>query len=130
MMNMDPVVHFEMPAEDRGRMISFYSKVFGWQAKQLGPDMGNFVSVETTESENNIPKKSGAINGGFYQKTGDVAQTTTLTIQVDDLKAYRDEIVKAGGKIAGDIMDMPNIGSFLSFFDTEGNRVNLIQPAR
>ena len=127
---MDPVIHFEMPAEDRKRMIAFYSRVFGWETKQLGPEMGNFVTVNTTESENNTPKKSGIINGGFYQKTGDVAQTTTVTIQVGDIKACREKIVKAGGKISGDIMDMPGLGLFLSFFDTEGNRVNLMQPAR
>ncbi len=125
---MDPVVHFEMPAEDRKRMIAFYSKTFGWETKQLGPEMGSFVTVNTTESENDMPKKPGTINGGFYQKTGNVAQTTTVTIQVDDIKAYREKIIKAGGKISGKIMDMPDIGLFLSFFDTEGNRVNLLQP--
>ncbi|MDE1860575.1 MAG: VOC family protein [Candidatus Micrarchaeota archaeon] len=127
---MDPVVHFEMPAEDRKRMISFYSQVFGWETKQLGPEMGDFVTANTTESGNSVPKKPGTINGGFYQKTGDVSQTTTVTIQVNDIKAYRDRIVKAGGRISGDIMDMPGLGLFLSFFDTEGNRVNLMQPAR
>jgi len=30
-MKMDPVVHFEMPAEDRKRMSGFYTKAFGWQ---------------------------------------------------------------------------------------------------
>ncbi len=126
---MNPVVHFEMPAEDRKRMMAFYSKVFGWETKQLGPERGNFVTANTTESENYMPKKPGAINGGFYNKTGDIGQTTTVTIQVDDVKAYREKIVKAGGKISGDIMDMPGLGKFLSFFDTEGNRVNLMQPA-
>jgi len=29
---MNPVVHFEMPATDRKRMAGFYSKAFGWQA--------------------------------------------------------------------------------------------------
>lgn len=127
---MDPVVHFEMPAEDQKRMMAFYSKVFGWETKQLGPQMGDFVTANTTESENNMPKKSGRINGGFYKKTGDVSQTTTVTIQVDDIKAHKDKIVKAGGKISGEIMDMPGLGLFLSFFDTEGNRVNLMQPVR
>ncbi len=126
---MDPVIHFEMPAEDRKRMMAFYSKVFEWEIKQLGPEMGDFVTADTTESENGMPKKPGTINGGFYKKTADVSQTTTVTIQVDDIKAYREKIVKAGGKISGEIMDMPGLGLFLSFFDTEGNRVNLMQPA-
>ena len=33
---MNPVVHFEMPAEDRKRMAEFYTKVFGWKTEQLG----------------------------------------------------------------------------------------------
>ena len=125
---MNPVVHFEMPADDRKRMMAFYTKVFGWETKQLGPEMADFVLVNTTESENNNPKKTGVINGGFYQKTGGPSQTTTVTIRVDDIAAHMKEIVGAGGTISGDIQDMPGIGKFLSFFDTEGNRVNLIQP--
>ena len=128
---MNPVIHFEMPAEDRKRMVKFYSSVFGWQTQQLGPEMGGFVLVTTTESDQNgNPKELGTINGGFYQKTGDVAQTTTVTIQVDDTKAYMKKIVAAGGKISGEPMDIPNVGLFASFFDTEGNRVNIIQPSR
>jgi hypothetical protein len=125
---MNPVVHFEMPAEDRKRMAKFYGSVFGWQTQQLGPEMGEFVLVTTTESDNNMPKKPGTINGGFYQKTGDVAQTTTVTIQVDDIKAHVKKIEAAGGKLAGEPMEIPGVGWFVSFFDTEGNRVNLIQP--
>ncbi len=128
-MNMNPVVHFEMPAEDRKRMSDFYSKVFGWQTQQLGPEMGDFVLVTTTESENNNPKKPGTINGGFYQKTVESAsQTTTLTIQVDDYEEHVKKIVAAGGKMSGEPMEIPGIGWFVSFFDTEGNRVNIIQP--
>ena len=40
---MNPVVHFEMPAEDRKRMADFNTKVFGWKAQQIGEDMGNYV---------------------------------------------------------------------------------------
>jgi len=35
-MKMDPVVHFEMPAEDRKRMSGFYKNAFGWKTNQLG----------------------------------------------------------------------------------------------
>ena len=126
---MNPVVHFEMPAEDRKRMIRFYESVFGWHTQQLGPEMGDFVLATTTESDNSHnPKTPGTINGGFYQKTGDPSQTTTVTIQVDDIKEHRKKIEAAGGKLSGDTMDIPGVGWFASFFDTEGNRVNIIQP--
>ncbi|HUK50132.1 MAG TPA: VOC family protein [Terriglobales bacterium] len=126
---MNPVVHFEMPAEDRKRMIRFYESVFGWQTKQLGPEMGEFVLATTTKSDGEQnPKKPGTINGGFYQKTDDLSQTTTVTIQVDNITEHRKKVETAGGKLSGDIMDIPGVGSFASFFDTEGNRVNMIQP--
>jgi predicted enzyme related to lactoylglutathione lyase len=48
---MDPVVHFEMPAEDRKRMADFYSDVFGREAQMLGEEMGNYVTVTTSETD-------------------------------------------------------------------------------
>jgi uncharacterized protein len=65
---VNPVVHFEMPAEDRKRIADFYTKVFGWKTEQLGEDMGNYVLATTTDSDENGPKKPGTINGGFFQK--------------------------------------------------------------
>ena len=44
---MHPVVHFEMPAEDRKRMSAFYTRAFGWKTEQLGPEMGEYVVVTT-----------------------------------------------------------------------------------
>ena len=121
---MNPVIHFEMPAEDRKRMVRFYTSVFGWQTQQLGPEMGEFVLITTTESDKNGPK----INGGFYQKTGDISQTTTVTIEVDNIKEHMKRVEAAGEKLSGEPMEIPGVGWFVSFFDTEGNRVALMQP--
>ena len=69
MEKMNPVVHFEMPAKDRSRMAVFYTNAFGWKTQQLGEDMGNYVVVTTTETdENGMIANPGAINGGFYPK--------------------------------------------------------------
>lgn len=38
-MKMNPVVHFEMPANQKERMVDFYKKAFGWEANSLGPEM-------------------------------------------------------------------------------------------
>ena len=43
MSKMNPVIHFEMPAEDKKRMSDFYTNVFGWQTQQLGPEMGEYT---------------------------------------------------------------------------------------
>ena len=102
-MEMNSVVHFEMPAEDRKRMADFYTKVFGWKTQQLGEDMGNYVLATTTDSDEKGPKKPGAINGGFFQKTDDKpAQYPSVVIQVDDIKEHIKKVEKAGCKVLGE----------------------------
>jgi uncharacterized protein len=127
---MNPVVHFEMPAEDKKRMANFYTKVFDWKTLHLGEDMGNYVIATTTDSdEKGRPKKPGAINGGFFQKTDDrPAQHPSVVIAVDDIKEHIEKVEKAGGKVLGEPWDIPGVGLYVSFFDTEGNRVSMLQP--
>ena len=127
-LKMNPVVHFEMPAQDRKRMADFYTKAFGWKTQQLGEDMGNYVTATTTDSdENGMPNKPGAINGGFFQKTDDKpAQYPSVVIAVDNIKEHMTNVEKSGGKVLGEPMNIPGIGLYVSFFDTEGNRVSMI----
>lgn len=128
-MKMNPVVHFEMPAEDRKRMAGFYQKAFGWQTQMMGPDMGDYVVVTTTESDDGGPKQPGAINGGFFPKKKDwPAQYPSVVISVDDMQASMKKVTDAGGKVLGDPMEIPGIGEYVSFFDTEGNRVSMLKP--
>jgi len=127
---MNPVVHFELPAENRQRMADFYSKSFGWKTEMLGKDMGNYVIATTTESDEKGPKKPGAINGGFFTKTDDMpAQYPSVVVAVDDINESMKKVMKAGGKVLGEPMEIPGIGQYVSFFDTEGNRVSMLQPA-
>ncbi len=83
---MNPVVHFEIPAENKNRMADFYTKTFGWKMQMLGPDMNDYVLVTTTEpDEDGRPKNPGAINGGFYKKSADMpAQYPSVVIAVGD----------------------------------------------
>jgi uncharacterized protein len=129
---MNPVVHFEMPAADKKRMADFYTKVFGWQTKMLGPEMGEYVVVTTTESDGKTgrPKTPGAINGGIYMKTNDpFSQHPSVVIAVDDIKASMKKAEAAGGKIHGQPYEIPGVGWYVSIIDTEGNRVSMLQPA-
>ena len=127
---MNSVVHFEMPAKDTKRMSDFYSNTFGWQTQQMGADMGNYVLATTTElDENRRPKQPGAINGGFYPRTDDPAtHAPSVVIAVDNLQEHIKKVAAAGGKIIGEPMPIPGVGLWVSFFDTEGNRVSMLQP--
>jgi predicted enzyme related to lactoylglutathione lyase len=44
---MNPVVHFEMPYDNRERMAKFYASAFGWQMRMLIEDMGDYVLVHS-----------------------------------------------------------------------------------
>lgn len=128
MSNMSPVVHFEMPAEDLERMKAFYSKTFGWQANQMGADMGNYAVMHTTEvAADHFPKERGRINGGFYPKT-DRAPYPSVVIAVDDIVAAMQRITDNGGKVLGEPVMIPGNGEYVSFFDSEGNRASIIKP--
>lgn len=126
---MNSVVHFEMPYSDAQRVKKFYESAFGWQMKTLGPEMGNYVLAATTESDdNNRPKTPGAINGGFFPTGSGGVSQPMLVVAVDDIQAAMKKVTAAGGKIVSEPVDIPGIGKYVSFTDTEGNRTNMLQP--
>ena len=126
---MNPVVHFEMPFDDRERMAKFYGSAFGWQTQMLGEEMGNYVLATTTESDERGPKSPGTINGGFFPKKPDwPAQYPSVVIAVDDIKESVMKVTDAGGKVLGEPIEIPGVGQYVSFLDTEGNRVSMLQP--
>jgi predicted enzyme related to lactoylglutathione lyase len=131
---MNPVVHFEMPYDDKERMIRFYNTVFGWEMTKLGPDMMDYVIAKTANAnkEHDTIYKNvarGTIGGGFFPKKPDwPAQYPSVVIAVDNIKEAIELIGKNGGKVLGEPMDIPGTGPYVSFMDTEGNRVSIIQP--
>lgn len=127
-MTMNPVVHFEMPYEDRTRMADFYTKAFGWKAQMLGADMGEYVVVHTGETdENNMVKTLGTINGGLYKKNPD-NNTVSVVVSVDDIHESMRKVNESGGSVLGEPVEIPGIGHYVSFKDTEGNKVAMLQP--
>lgn len=127
---MNPVVHFEMPYDNRERMAKFYGSAFGWRTEMLGKEMDEYVVATTTATnDERRPKEPGAINGGFYAKKADwPAQYPSVVIAVDDIQEAARRVRKAGGIVLGEPMEIPGIGEYVSFTDTEGNRVAMLQP--
>jgi predicted enzyme related to lactoylglutathione lyase len=135
---MNPVVHFEMPAKDKNRVKKFYEKAFGWQLQILGEDMGGYVVATTTPSDPKTqrPVTPGSINGGFfgYNPKNPGLQYPSVVIAVDDIYEAMKMVEESGGKIIGgrkpgEPDDIPGIGLYISFQDTEGNRVSMLQPS-
>lgn len=126
---MDPVVHFEMPYDDPVRMATFYQQAFAWQTQALGEQMGNYVVATTTETGDQGPTKPGTINGGFFPRKPDwPAQHPSVVIAVDNIGASIEKVRRAGGTVLGAPMEIPGVGKYVSFMDTEGNRVSMLEP--
>jgi predicted enzyme related to lactoylglutathione lyase len=124
---LDPVVHFELPAQDRERMAAFYSEVFGWEAQMLGPEMGNYTVVTTTETRDGQPTRPGEINGGLFLRTDDRgSQTPSVVIAVADIQSSLRAIEQAGGEVT-EPREIPGVGLPAGFHDPEGNRMGVLQ---
>ncbi len=130
-MKFHPVVHFEMPYEDSKRVSDFYKKVFDWGMQESGEDMGNYVVAHTTETDENMMVKTpGNINGGFFSKDQSDAKYPSVVVQVEDINEYMKKIEEAGGKVLGKPADIPGVGAYVSFTDTEGNRASILEPPK
>ncbi|HEY0824593.1 MAG TPA: VOC family protein [Ramlibacter sp.] len=126
---MNPVVHFEMPYGDRDRIARFYESAFGWKTEKLGAEMGNYVLATTVEQDARPDAPRGAINGGFFPRSPDMpGQHPSVVIGVQDIRASMKAVGAAGGKVLGTPMEIPGVGQYVAFEDTEGNRLSMLQP--
>ena len=128
---MNPVVHFEMPYENHERLSAFYSRAFGWQLNPLGQEYGNYVIAMTAESDECGTKAPNTINGGFYDRKmcPDTQAVTQVVISVPNIEEAMQRVRDAGGRVVMDPMEIPNVGTYTVFLDSEGNRVAMLQPA-
>lgn len=127
-MDLDKVVHFEIPADNLARATKFYSTVFGWKMNEM-PEM-SYVMVGTTESDEKtgMPKEPGAINGGMLKRE-DPVKSTVVTISVKSIDQAAATIEKNGGKMIRAKMPVGDMGFAAYFKDSEGNVVGLWQNA-
>ena len=128
-LTMSPVVHFEIPYEDPERITQFYQTVFGWRMQMLGEEMGRYILATTADSDAKPGSPAGAIDGGFYPKKPDWPQQhPSIVIAVKDIGESMKAVNEAGGEVLGEPMNIPSVGLYVSFVDTEGNRNSMLQP--
>ena len=126
---MNAVVHFELPYDHRDRIARFYQSAFGWKMQMLGPEMGNYVVTTTAEQDANPDGMRGAINGGFFPRdTSKPGQHPSVVVGVPDIQVAMKAVKDAGGEVLGTPMEIPGVGQYVAFNDTEGNRLSMLQP--
>lgn len=126
---MNPVVHFEIPYRDAQRAAAFYRAAFSWETQFLGEAMGHYVLVTTATSDVRAGAPAGAINGGLYPVKPDFpAQYPSVVVGVENMEAAMTRVTAAGGQVLGEPTQIPGVGRYVAFLDTEDNRLSMLQP--
>jgi uncharacterized protein len=121
----NPVVHFEIPADDVGRAKAFYEKVFGWSIRQFpmpagGPEYWGVTTRRQGED---------GIDGGLMKRNMP-GQPFANYVSVKSIEDFVAKIESNGGSLVMPKQEIgPGMGSFAVFTDTEGNMMGLYQSA-
>ena len=122
---MDKVLHFEIPADDIARAKDFYGSVFDWELQDVQMGEGMYTTVRTVAvDDQQMPTEPGAINGGMMQRT-EATPAPVVTIGVGSVDDALKKIEAAGGSTVTPRTEIPNMGAFAYFKDSEGNVVGL-----
>lgn len=124
---MNKVVHFEVPADDLERAKKFYAKAFNWNISAWPmPDGGVYTGATTvaTDETTMMPTEPGAINGALVERSA-TNPTPIITLEVESIEAQWPKIEAAGGTRVAPRVEIPGMGAYAYFKDSEGNVVGL-----
>jgi predicted enzyme related to lactoylglutathione lyase len=121
---MRKIVHFEIPADDEARAREFYRETFGWQLQEM-PEL-DYTIVMTTpvDQQTQLPTEPGAINGGLMKRSAETP-APVVTVDVESIDDALKQIEAAGGSTVRPRTEIPGMGAFAYFKDTEGNVIGL-----
>ena len=123
MRELDKIVHFEIPSDDISRAQNFYSSIFGWQLDEMeGMDYTIVRTVDVDEQQ--MPKEPWAINGGMMKRSP-ATPSPVITINVDSINDSLKKVEVGGGSVVQPRQEIPGMGAFAYFKDTEGNVMGL-----
>jgi predicted enzyme related to lactoylglutathione lyase len=125
---MRKVVHFEIPADDESRAREFYRSVFDWQLQEMPEQQYTIAMTTRVDEQTQLPTEPGAINGGLMKRSADTP-SPVITVEVDAIDDALKQIEAAGGSIVRPRTEIPGMGAFAYFKDTESNVVGLWETA-
>ena len=110
---MARIDYIELPSATAHELTrAFYSRAFGWQFTDFGPDYSAMMS--------------GDVDLGLQGDPSGVLAAPLPVVRVDDLELALDSVVKAGGTIAKPIFSFPG-GRRFHFIDPGGNELAVWQ---
>jgi predicted enzyme related to lactoylglutathione lyase len=108
----NPIVHFEIRADDPDAARAFYGKLFEWEYPEGG--LPGYTYVQSVE---------GAVPGGIGPRQGGPS-LVTFFVGVDDVEQTLKRAEELGGSIVQPATQVPGV-TFGLFADTEGHIVGV-----
>jgi hypothetical protein len=118
MVMANPVIHFEIPADDLERLKKFYADLFGWGMK-TSPNMPGYVMVETVTD-------GMGISGGIMKKKMPT-QPPVNYVAVASVIDYANKLTQLGCQVVVPRTPIPGMGYFAVGLDPEGNPIGLFE---
>jgi uncharacterized protein len=120
---MPTVEHFDFAFDDSNRAQTFYKDVFGWimqKNESANPEM-EYWHFETNDLNGN----KGITGGMMKRQSPDHSIINYIT--VSSINEYVSKIERSGGKIKIPRTEIPGMGYFSIFTDTENNTLGLFE---
>ena len=120
-MKKNPVVHFEIYADDPDKLSEFYSSLFDWTIAAV-PGM-DYRMVSTVEvDQQGMPSQSGGINGGLIRRpAGFDSRAPVNYVNVESVDAAVRRAQDLGAKLTKPRAAVPGMGWFAMLLDPQGN---------
>lgn len=116
---MPRVVHFEIVGDNPEYLAKFYTDVFGWKVKKWEGPMEYWL-IQTGEED------EPGIDGGLGKRT-EPGESTTNTVDVEDVDAFVAKIEQSGGKVVKSKHAVPGVGWMAYCADPDGNLFGMMQ---
>lgn len=113
------IVHSELHSSDVGEAREFYSKLFGWEIKDMpmGEDVYGMTSFGEEEVSLGFTKTMCPENSTFWINY----------ILVEDIKIATGQARDLGAEVAGEVQEVPGMGLFVFLLDPQGGKFALWQ---
>ena len=109
----------DLATPDMSTSRTFYSAIFGWKVKELGPESGGYAMF--TKNEKHVAGVGPAMAEGQ-------PATWTTYVCVDDSDSTLRAVEKAGGNVIVEPMDILDVGRMMMFADPAGAVMATWQP--
>lgn len=120
-MKKNSVAHFEIYADNPGKLQDFYRGLFDWTFEEV-PGM-DYIFVKTVDADGKgMPTQTGGINGGMLTRPAGFTERAWVNyVNVESVDTSLAQAQSLGAKVMKGKTAVPGMGWFVMLTDPQGN---------